>query len=147
MSSGFVLALSLLVLLTILGALAITALIEGRADASSRRPVYVINDACDHIVDNLDEQVLHRIGRSGIRRVIEWSTHYLQGLAVPARQRTGLRVIAGGDPGSIEYVRTQLARRGYDYSSSDIAAVLAGEADYLAGIGALGEQVKEGESV
>ncbi|MCE2528985.1 MAG: hypothetical protein J4G11_03860 [Acidimicrobiia bacterium] len=130
-----------------LAALWVALRIERRAKRADLQPVYVINDAIDYAVEHLDPEVLDRIRRAGVQRIIEWSVHYLQGLAVPARRRRGLRVVAGGEGRAIEYIRGKLATSGYDYSPSDIAAVLAGEAAYLAGIGALGEQVEEGKAV
>ena len=147
MPSGPVLALGAALLLLVLSAIGVVVLIERRGARPDRRPVYVINHAIDHVLEHLDPAVLDRVRRAGVQRIIEWSTHYLQGLAVPARRRTGLQVVAGGDSNAIEYIRGELAARGYDYSRSDIAAVLAGEAGYLAGIGALGEQVEEGEAL
>jgi len=110
-------------------------------------PVYVTSDAVEFSVDALEPEVLDRIGSSGVRRILEWSIHYLQGLAVPAPQRRSLRVVAGGEGNAIEYIKVQLARRGHPYSPDDIAAVLACEAGYLATIGALGEPVGEEEPV
>ena len=141
------LALGAALFLLVLVAIGVAVLIKRRPDRPDRRPVYVINDAVDYAVANLDPEVLDRIRRAGAQRIIEWSVHYLQGLAVPARRRKGLRVVAGGEGSAIHYIRSKLIRSGYDYSAPDIAAVLAGEAAYLAGIGALGERVEEEESV
>ena len=140
-------ALGVALVVLALVALGVALRIERRTKRADRRPVYVINDAIDYAVEHLDPEVLDRIRRAGVQRIIEWSVHYLQGLAVPARRRRGLRVVAGGEGNAIEYIRGKLVRSGYDYSRSDVAAVLAGEAAYLAGIGALGEPVEEGKIV
>ncbi len=140
-------ALGVALVLLALVALWVALRIERRTKWADMQPVYVINDAIDYVVEHLDPEVLDRIRRAGVQRIIEWSVHYLQGLAVPARRRRGLRVVAGGEGRAIEYICGKLATSGYDYSPSDIAAVLAGEAAYLAGIGALGEQVEEGKAV
>ena len=136
-------------LLCLAGLLLAVALIVFRRTGRRRRepPVYVVNDAVDFAVENLGPELLDHIGKAGVRRIIEWSTHYLQGLAVPSRRRTGLRVVAGGEGSAIEYIQYQLARRGHEYRPADIASVLATEAEYLAGIGALGERVNEQEPV
>ena len=136
-----------LFLLLALAAIRVSVLIRRRSNRADRQPVYVINDAVADAVEHLNPEVLDRIRPAGVQRIIEWSVHYLQGLAVPARRRRGLRVVAGGEGSAIEYIRAKLAASGYDYSRSDIAAVLAREAAYLAGIGALGEPVEEGEPV
>ncbi len=108
-----------------------------------RSPVYVTNDAVKFAVGALDPEILGRLRPAGVRRILEWSIHYLQGLAVPAARRRGLRVVAGGEGNAIEYIEGQLAKRGHSYSPDDIAAVLACEAGYLATMGALGEPVRE----
>lgn len=148
MPSSPVVALGVaLLFLVALVALGVAVRIRLRSNKPDRQPVYVINDAIDYVVEHLDPDVLDKIRPAGVQRIIEWSVHYLQGLAVPARHRRGLRVVAGGEGSAIEYIRGKLAGSGYDYSRSDIAAVLAREAAYLAGIGALGERVEEGEAV
>lgn len=147
MPSGVATALVVLLLVLVLGALAAAALMEARSRRAAAHPVYVINDAVSFTLDALDPEVLKRIGPAGVRRIIEWSTHYLQGLAVPARRRRGLLVVAGGEGNAIDYIHRELSRRGRDYSPDDIAAVLAGEARYLADIGALGERVDEQELI
>lgn len=145
MPSYLTLGLGVALFLVVLMAIGAAMLIRRLGGGPDRRPVYVIEDAIAHVADRLDPDIMDRIRPEGVRRIIEWSTHYLQGLAVPARRRQGLQVVAGGQEGAIEYIRGELARRGHDYASSDIAAVLAGEAAYLAGIGALGDRVKEQE--
>ena len=108
-------------------------------------PVYVINDAVENAVASLPEEVLDRLGKSGVRRVIEWSAHYLQGLADRVASRRGVTVVAGGEGNAIEYIRTQLKQKGFEYSAADIAEVLATEAHYLQAVGALGEPADEAE--
>ena len=147
MPSNTAVAIGALLLLLVLLAVAVVAMIEARGRRVAGRPDYVINDAVAFSVEALDREVLERIRQAGVRRIIEWSTHYLQGLAVPARLRKGIRVVAGGEGNAIEYIHSELLKRGHEYSRTDIAAVLAGEAGYLAGIGALGERVGEQEPV
>ena len=147
MSPGVAVAIGLLCLATLLLAAVLMVFRGASRRPRPEPPVYVINDAVDFAVENLDAEALDRVGKSGVRRIIEWSTHYLQGLAVPARHRTGIRVVAGGEGGAIEYIQYQLARSGHEYRPADIAGVLATEAKYLARIGALGERVDEQEPV
>ena len=146
MPSGAAMVLVVLLLVLVLAALA-AALMDARSRRAAAHPVYVINDAVSFTLDGLDPGVLKRVGPAGVRRIIEWSAHYLQGLAVPARRRRGLLVVAGGEGNAIDYIHRELSRRGRDYSPADIAAVLAGEAGYLADIGALGGQVDEQELI
>ena len=147
MPSNTALAVGVLLLVLVLLAVALVAMFNARGRRVAGPPVYVINDAVHFTLEALDREVLERISPAGVRRIIEWSTHYLQGLAVPARRRNGIRVVAGGEGNAIEYIHSELSKRGHEYSTTDIAAVLAGEAGYLAGIGALGERAKEQEPV
>lgn len=147
MSPGIAAVIGLLALAGLLLGVVVVVFRESGRRRRPEPPVYVVNDAVDFAMGSLNPELLERIGKAGARRIIEWSTHYLQGLAVPSRRRKGLRVVAGGEGGAIEYIQYELARRGHDYSTADIAQVLAAEAGYLAGIGALGERVNEQEPV
>lgn len=148
MPSGAAAVFGALLFFLILAALAAAALMEARSRrAAAAHPVYVINDAVSFVLGALDPAAAERVGPAGVRRIIEWSTHYLQGLAVPARKRKGLVVVAGGEGNAVEYIYRRMSSSGREYSRSDIAAVLAGEAGYLADIGALGGRVDEQELV
>lgn len=147
MSPGTALALGAVVIVGVLLAVAAVVWLEAGRGRGPEGPVYVIGEAVDFIAASIDQAVLDRVGPGGVQRIVEWSAYYLQGLAVPAHRRRGLTVVAGGEGNAIDYIRHELRKRGQDYSSADIAEVLAGEAAYLAVIGALGEEVKEQEPV
>lgn len=108
-------------------------------------PAYVIGDAVEFAVARLPVDVLDRIGRTGVKRIIEWSTFYLQGLADKAAARRGITVVAGGEHHAVEYIAAELSRRSTPYDKDDIRAVLATEAEYLVSIGVVGEPVGEDE--
>ena len=145
MTSGLALIFGSALLILILGAVLATILMERRKNRHHRQPVYVIDDAVEYALENIDPKTLDQVRKDGVRRIIEWSTHYLQGLAVPSRRRTGLQVIAGGDENAIAYIRQELLKKGHDYSTDALAEVLALEAGYLGSIGALGRKVEEGD--
>jgi hypothetical protein len=111
---------------------------------STREPlVYAVNDAVEYVTANIDRSVVERLGKAGIRRVLEWEVHYLQGLADRKRD-PNVAVVAGGHGPAVEYIADQIGdQHGAVYSLHDIKAVLAGEAGYLATIGAVGERVEE----
>jgi hypothetical protein len=110
-----------------------------RPDGSA--PDYVVDDAIRFIVARLDGEVRDRMGAKGVRRVIEWELHYLQGLA-QERRRTPVETVAGGSDASIDYVVSQIAEvNGITYDRGDVAEVLRLEVDYLLSIGAVGEPV------
>lgn len=108
-------------------------------------PVYVIDDAVPYIVSRLDTGTRGRLGVSGVRRIIEWEVHYLQGLAQKSR-RNPVETVAGGSDASIDYVVAQIAEVNRAiYDREDVAEVLALEAEYLQSIGAVGETVNVDE--
>lgn len=140
-------AVALVMLLVGLGItlVAVMVLQEARTRRRPAERAYVIDDAIDHALESVDPDVRDRVGKVGVRRIIEWSVHYLQGLAEPGARRRGVTVVAGGEGGAIDYIVGELAKRGHAYAHEDVAAVLATEADYLHSIGALGAVVDEAE--
>lgn len=118
---------------------------EARTRRVVAEPTYVISDAVEFAVDSVEEHVLRRVGKAGVRRIIEWSAHYLQGLADRSGRRRGITVVAGGEGNAIEYITAQLHMKGFDYTAEDVEAVLVTEAHYLQSIGALGAMVDEEE--
>ena len=140
-----ILAIGALLAAVLVLAVAAVALMEARNRRADSEAQYVIREAIAFACQKADPSVRERLGKAGVGRILEWSAHYLQGLAVPAARRRGLRVIAGGEGGAIEYIRESLLKKGFDYSPEDIAAVLAAEAEYLFSIGAVGEPVAETE--
>jgi len=104
-------------------------------------PVYVIEDAVDHVLGRLDEDVRGRLDRSDVLRILEWEIYYLQGLAQKKR-RNPVETVAGGDRSAVAYITAEIAEKNkVTYDSEDVAAVLDVEADYLASIGAVGAPV------
>ena len=140
-------ALALIALLVTFGVawVIVKFLQEVRTRRQAAEPTYVIEDAIDFATEQVDPMVLVRIRAAGVQRIIEWSAYYLQGLADRAARRRGVTVVAGGEGNAIEYIATQLAKRGHQYSQEDVAAVLVTEGRYLASIGALGPVVDEAE--
>ncbi len=116
---------------------------EAKRRSDSDRLVYSVNDAVEFVVADLDDDVRIRLGKAGVRRILEWEVYYLQGLAEGKRAKD-VTVIAGGHDPAVQYIADQISsRHGVDYAEGDIRRVLAGEAGYLATIGAVGEPVEE----
>jgi len=113
-----------------------------------RRPTYepleyVVSDAVKHIAERLPDDF--DLGRSDIRRVLEYEVFYLQGLAQRDRSNP-VETVAGGHSASIEYIAAEIEEKhGLSYSHGQIEEVLRLEADYLMAIGAVGERVGEEE--
>src|SRR5690606_24946479 len=97
------------------------------------------------ISGRLDPDVKQRLGVPGVRRVIEWEVHYLQGLAQKSR-RNPVETAAGGIDASIDYIQTQIAEvNGAIYDRAAAAAVCRREAEDRRSIGAVGEPVDSDE--
>ena len=117
---------------------------EAKSRTYDEGVVYVVDDAVDFVVERLRPETAERLGPADVRRILEWEIFYLQGLAQP-RRSTPVETFAGGDEAAVEWLTAQIAEtHGVTYDASDVASVLALEAEYLAAIGAVGDAV-EGE--
>ncbi|HEX9856637.1 MAG TPA: hypothetical protein VGC47_15100 [Acidimicrobiia bacterium] len=101
--------------------------------------VYGVEESIDHIWERLDDPARARLGRAGVRRLLEWEVRYLQ--AAPAGSPAS--VVGGLDAAA--YAQEQLHRRGHTYDGADVVAVLDLQADYLAAIGAIAEPATQDE--
>ena len=105
-----------------------------------REVTFGIENAVSFIAGRLDAEVHKRLGKDGIRRVVEWEVYYLQGLAQEDR-RQPVETVAGDYGPAVEFIRGEIARtHDRDYSVGDIGAVLALGVTYLQSIGAIGEE-------
>lgn len=139
--TAFVLAALLLALFLIIIAAMVWQEAKRRSDPGGL--IYSVDDAVDFVYPELDQDVRERLGKAGVRRVLEWEVHYLQGLA-EGKQAGEVSVVAGGHGPAVEFIEEQIARQhGITYDPADIRAVLAGEARYLVAIGAVGEPVED----
>ena len=102
---------------------------------------YVLEDAVQFVQEQIG--VDSELAEDDIRRILEWEVIYLQGVT-PRSDRDLQPVRVGGSEDAVQFISRQLTRRtGPRYSEDTIAAVLEGEAGYLASIGALGEPIDE----
>jgi hypothetical protein len=116
---------------------------EAKSRTYDEGPTYVIEDAATFIREQLEPAVRSRLDHSDVVRILEWEIYYLQGLA-QQRRSTPVETIAGGVDDAVEYITREIADKNkVTYDSSDVAAVLAAEADYLESIGAIGAPVVE----
>lgn len=116
---------------------------QARGQPSYQPLEYVVEDAVKHIQAGLSDD--SQLGRSDIRRILEWEVFYLQGLAQEDRKNP-VETVAGGHQASVEYIASEIEERhGVSYAHEDIEDVLRLEADYLMAIGAVGEPVETGD--
>lgn len=105
--------------------------------------VYSVDDAVDYTLEVLPPETKTHLGKTGVRRILEWEVYYLQGLADRKKARE-VTVVAGGYDPAVSYIAEQIAgQHGVEYPEDEIRQVLAGEAGYLVSIGAVGEPVEE----
>lgn len=99
-------------------------------------------DAVEFMVSRLDAAILERLGRTGLRRIVEWEIYYLQGLAQEDR-RQPIAAIAGDYEPAVWYIMSQVAKRhGATYSAADVGKVLDELVSYMALIGAIGPKAE-----
>lgn len=103
---------------------------------------YVLEDAVAFVHDRFGPD--SPLTGADVRRILEWEVIYLQG--VKPRQGSLLQPVrVGGSEEAVRFISTQISgRSGPRYSDETIAAVLEGEAAYLASIGALGPAAEDG---
>ncbi len=113
---------------------------------SSEELLYSVPDAVDHIWATLAPDQQERLQRSGVKTILDWEIYYLQGLAQEKRSNP-VEVVAGGGDAAVGYIVDRIASgQGKSYAPEDVRAVLAGEAGYLASIGAVGAPVAPEQS-
>lgn len=102
---------------------------------------YVLEDAVDFVHERFGPE--SPLTRDDVRRILEWEVVYLQGVK-PRRGSMLQPVRVGGSEEAVRFIAAQISdRSGPRYSDEAIAAVLQGEAEYLASIGALGRAAEE----
>jgi hypothetical protein len=136
----------------ILGALLVAVLLAIAAamvwQEAVKRPAdepltYVLEDAVRFVEAGFGAE--SALGSEDIRRILEWEVIYLQGVS-PRGSGALAPVRVGGSDDAVQFIAQQITRRsGPRYSEAAIQAVLEGEAEYLASIGALGAVVEESD--
>ena len=99
-----------------------------------------IENAVSFIMPRLETDVRARLGRDGVKRIVEWDVFYVQGLAQDDR-RHPVETVAGDYGPAVDFILREIARvHDQSYSAGDVRAVLTLSALYLHSIGAVGEQ-------
>jgi hypothetical protein len=107
-----------------------------------RRPsevaiVYSVEDALRFIWDGLSDSSRQSIGRTDVRRILEWEMHYLQ----RPEHREGAAVVGGIDAAA--YAQERAIEQGFGYEPEVIFEVLGLQAEYLDTLGAVGDPADE----
>jgi hypothetical protein len=101
-----------------------------RLSAAPPRPVYDIDEAVVWIADQLPEDVSAQLSHADVRQIIHWSMNHLRVLALDDR--------TADEEETFGYVVDQAAEAGKVWTSTEVKAVLDGQAEYLTVIGAAG---------
>ena len=135
------LLLGALLLALLLGLAAALVWQEAKLRAVPEPLTYVLEDAVLFVDQHLPES--SELAVEDIRRILEWEVVYLQGISPRGAQ--GLQPVRiGNSDDSILFILGQIGQSA-TYSEGDVREVLAGEAGYLASIGALGTPVEGGD--
>lgn len=128
--------LLILVLVAVLVAFAVGLLLQERRP-SEVAVVYSVEDALDFVWDGLGDSARQSIGRTDVRRILEWEMHYLQ----RPEHREGVAVVGGIDAAA--YAQERAIEQGFGYEPEVIFEVLALQAGYLDALGAVGDSADE----
>jgi hypothetical protein len=127
------LILALVVVLVVFG---VGLLLQERR-SSEVAIVYSVEDALQFIWDGLSDSSKQSIGRTDVRRILEWEMHYLQ----RPEHRRGTAVVGGIDAAA--YAQEQAIEQGFGYEPEVIFEVLDLQAGYLDALGAVGDPADE----
>ena len=128
-----------LLLSVLLGLAAALVWQEAKQRAVPDPITYVLEDAVRFVNQ---QAVTSDLSEEGIRRILEWEVVYLQGIS-PRGAGKLQPVRVGNSEEAARFVLDQIGQPAR-YSEDDVRLVLAGEAAYLASIGALGAEVEGG---
>ena len=128
-----------LLLSVLLGLAAALVWQEAKQRAVPDPITYVLEDAVRFVNQ---QAVTCDLSEEDIRRILEWEVVYLQGIS-PRGAGKLQPVRVGNSEEAARFVLDQIGQPAR-YSEDDVRLVLAGEASYLASIGALGAEVEGG---
>ncbi len=109
---------------------------ELRGRPSSDPLEYVIEDAVQWILPQLDPEQRARLAAPGVRAILEWQVFGLQ-QSVKGQQRGTASVVMGPTDEMVAYVLSKIDSA----EAHDVLAVLAGQFGYLQSIGAMTGEV------
>lgn len=133
------LLLGALLLSVLLGLAAALVWQEAKQRAVPDPITYVLEDAVRFVSQ---QAVPSDLSEDDIRRILEWEVVYLQGIS-PRGAGKLEPVRVGNSEEAARFILDQIGQPAR-YSEDDVRLVLAGEAAYLASIGALGAAIEGG---
>jgi hypothetical protein len=135
---------TVLIGVALVGAVVIVALAFGwqeRRRAPEAVAIYGVEDALDFVMARLSEEASAVLGKADVRRILEWEMRYLQD---PSLRGDEVAVVGGME--AAQYTQDRALAQGFSYDAAMIIEVLDHQAEYLAGLGAVGDPVDPEES-
>lgn len=135
---------TLLIGAALVGAVVVVALAFGwqeRRRVPEPVAIYGVEDALDFVMGRLSDGAATALGRADVRRILEWELRYLQD---PSLRGDEVAVVGGME--AAQYTQDQALAQGFSYDAAMIIEVLDHQAEYLAGLGAVGAPVDPEES-
>lgn len=130
-----------LVGVALLVALAVAVAWQERQHPSETAIVYGVEESIAFVTEHLSYEAAQVLKASDVRRMLEWSVHYLQEPGV--RVRSDLPAVAGGVEAA-RFVQDRSVEAGVAYDGDLILEVLRLQNEYLASLGAIGDTVDHG---
>ena len=99
--------------------------------------IYGVEESVVYVTGRLAGAPRDELSRHDVRRILEWSVRYLQDPRVRADPDAAIE-FAGVDMG--RFIQDRAIAQGAAYDGESIRAVLVLQAEYLAAIGAMGDE-------
>ncbi|MCP4305909.1 MAG: hypothetical protein GY788_13745 [bacterium] len=131
-------ALGLLTLLIVIG---LAFYWQGSIQLPGSAVAYGVEDSIKYITPRLSSDTNSVIGKTSVRRILEWEMKFVQDQLDSDPDQI---VVLGGEAAR-QYVLDQTAKEGFEYEPAIVDEVLSLQAEYMASIGAIAEQVSAAE--
>ncbi|MCP4965158.1 MAG: hypothetical protein GY926_07970 [bacterium] len=131
-------ALGLLTLLIVIG---LAFFWQGSIQLPGSAVAYGVEDSIKYITPRLSSDTNSVIGKTSVRRILEWEMKFVQDQLDSDPDQI---VVLGGEAAR-QYVLDQTAKEGFEYEPAIVDEVLSLQAEYMASIGAIAEQVSATE--
>ena len=120
-------------------ALALAVAWQERRRVPERSITYGVEESIDFVRGRLSPKSLAALGEGDVRRILEWSVRYLQDPGV--REGRDEPPVAGGVEAAY-YVQDRAFEMGFSYDGDLIAEVMEAQTEFLAALGAVGDEVE-----
>lgn len=130
-----------LVGVALLTGLAVAVAWQERKPPPASSIVYGVEESIEFVMDHLNAETRSVLKTSDVRRMLEWSVHYLQD---PSLRPSGNQPAVAGGLDAALYIQDRGVEAGVAYDGDLIVEVLGLQNEYLAALGAVGDVVDNG---